>query len=83
MDQDTVVDEICGSMFFSLKKLVKMGEDNVGGKFFWQNLYGSHNGWSGSVATAMDNNPELGSSWKGKILMHVECAKADHPERRI
>lgn len=31
----------------------------------------------------MDENPELGSSWKGRILMHVECKNADHPERRI
>lgn len=82
-DEDNVADEIVGSMFFSLKKLVKEGEENQGGKFFWHNLYGSPHGYSGSICSAMDENPELGSSWKGKILMHVECENADHPERRI
>ena len=32
-DEDNVVDEIVGSMFFSLKKLCKQGEN--GGMFFW------------------------------------------------
>lgn len=31
----------------------------------------------------MNDNPELASAWKGKILMHVECQAADHPERCI
>ena len=81
LDEDTLTSEIVGSMFFSLKNLVKLGANE--GKFFWQNLYGAPLDSSGYIAKAMDDNPELGSTWKGKILMHVECQNADHPERRI
>lgn len=80
-DEDNVLDEIVGSMFFSLKKLCKEGEN--GGKFFWQNLYGAPLDYSGSIANAMNDNPELASAWKGRILMHVECHAADHPERIV
>ena len=59
-DEDVTTSDIVGSMFFSLKKLVKMGE-NPGGKFFWHNLFGSPHGYSGSICNAMDENPELGS----------------------
>ena len=81
LDEDSLTSQIVGSMFFSLKKLVKMGEGE--GRFYWQNLYGAPLDSTGHIANAMDNNPELGSAWKGKILMHVECQNADHPERRI
>ena len=30
----------------------------------------------------MNNNPELGSTWKGKILMQIESEDSKHPERR-
>lgn len=39
-DEDKAFDEIVGSMFFSLKDLVKKGEQ-IGGYFYWQNLYGA------------------------------------------
>lgn len=40
-DFDTVKDEIVGSMFFSIKKLLAEG-NKPGGCFYWQNLYGCH-----------------------------------------
>jgi len=30
----------------------------------------------------MTENPELGSAWKGRILMHIEAEEAKNPERR-
>lgn len=30
----------------------------------------------------MNNNPELGTTWKGKILMQVESFDSKQPERR-
>ena len=80
-DEDKVTDEIVGSMFFSLKNLIREGEVS-GGRYFWQNLYGSHVGYTGSVSDAMNDNPELGSCWKGRVLMHIEASDAKHPERR-
>ena len=45
-DEDKVVDEIVGSMYFSLKKLIAEG-GVPGGKFFWHNMYGAPNGYTG------------------------------------
>ena len=39
------MDEIVGSMYFSLKKLIAEGSV-PGGKFFWHNMYGAPNGYS-------------------------------------
>ena len=30
----------------------------------------------------MNDNPELGSAWKGRILMHIESEEVKHPERK-
>jgi hypothetical protein len=67
-------------MFFSVKKLIEQGSN--GGQFYWQNIYGGPIDYSDKVATDMNNNPELGSTWKGKILMQVESEDSKHPERR-
>lgn len=44
-DEDKVSDEIVGSMYFSLKKIVS--EIGPEGKLLWRNLYGSPLGCSG------------------------------------
>lgn len=80
-DEDNVVDEIVGSMYFSLKKLIKQGSV-PGGKYFWHNLYGAPNGYSGSMCDLMNEQPEMGSSWKGRVLMQIEASDAKHPERK-
>ena len=79
-DEDKVVDEIVGSMYFSLKKLIADGSN--GGKFFWHNMYGAPNGCSGVWSDLMNNQPEMGSSWKGRILMQIEAEDSKHPERK-
>ena len=68
-------------MYFSLKKLIAEGSV-PGGKFFWHNMYGAHNGYSGKVSNMMNDQPELGSSWKGRILMQIEAEDAKHPIRK-
>lgn len=86
-DEDATNNEIVGSMNFSLKKLLKMGEN--GGTFWWQNIYGapvtvSMLGGivdSNNASVFMNNNPEVGSTWKGRMLMHVEAQDSKHPER--
>lgn len=55
-------------MYFSLKKLIAEGSV-PNGKFFWQNMYGAPIGYSGKVCDVMNAQPELGSAWKGRILM--------------
>ena len=68
-------------MYFSLKKMIAEGSV-PGGRFYWQNLYGAPNGYSGSVCDLMNEQPEMGSSWKGRILMQIEATDAKHPERK-
>ena len=82
-DHDTIdPDDLVGSMFFSLKKLLDLGAKQ-GGYFFWQNMYGAPIGYEGSNAgVMMDENPEIASTWKGRVLMHLESADCKHPERR-
>ena len=80
-DEDKVVDEIVGSMYFSLKKLIAEGSV-PGGKFFWHNMYGAPTGYSGGNCDLMNEQPELGSAWKGRILMQIESEDAKHPERK-
>lgn len=70
-DEDNVTDEIVGSMFFSLKKIVN--ECGGNGTLTWTNLYGSPLGVSGKNTDRMNENPELASTWKGRLLMHISC----------
>lgn len=56
-DEDIKLHEIVGSMYFSLKKLIADGAV-PGGQFFWHNLYGAPNGYSGSTCDLMNEHPE-------------------------
>lgn len=80
-DEDKVVDEIVGSLYFCISDLCKKAS-KVDGFLSWIDLYGSPVNSNGKNATLMDHNPELGSTWKGRILMHIECAASLQPEMR-
>jgi len=99
MDEDILNDDIAGSMYFSLKKLMEKGSVD-GGCYYWQNLYGAPPDETGHMSDMMNNNPEFASTWKGRILMHLEAfgendegfikgtelKKSDlakHPERKV
>lgn len=34
-------------------------------------------------ANMMNDNPEIASAWKGRILMHIEAQESKHPERKV
>ena len=80
-DADVGRDEHVASMFFSLKDLVQKGSAPAG-YYYWQNLYGAPKGYSGEAVDKMNENPEFGSAWLGRCLIHIECTAAKHPERR-
>lgn len=80
-DKDKVCDEIVGSLCFSLSDLCHRAAVE-GGLFTWINLVGSPVNVMGKAATLMDHNPEMGSTWKGRLLMHIECASSMQPEMR-
>jgi nitrous oxide reductase len=78
-DEDKINDEIVGSIIFNLKDVI--GDKN--GKFFWKNIYGSPLDVSGENTNLMNNNPEMASTWKGRVLMQVTAEKTDKPEIKV
>ena len=78
-DEDKLSDEVVGSIIFNLKDVI--GDKN--GTFFWKNIYGSPIDVSGDNTKLMNNNPELASTWKGRILMQVTAVKTDKPELMV
>jgi hypothetical protein len=74
-DQDNINDEIVGSILFNLKDCI----DRQNGKYFWKNIYGSPLGCSGGNTNKMNENPELASCWKGRILMQIQAMKTEKP----
>jgi hypothetical protein len=78
-DKDPISDELVGSMVFNLKEII--GDKN--GTFFWKNMYGSPLDVSGENTTVMNNNPEIASTWKGRILMQAVAEKTEKPEIKV
>lgn len=76
MDYDIDGDETIGSLQFDMKDIIEGSRNNC---FMWKNIYGSPistsiiSGQNKTYKKVMDENPEMASSWKGRILMQIEC----------
>ena len=71
-DEDKVKDEDVAGINLSLKNIVK-SSSQPGGYFEWVNLYGAPVSLGeGPNKAAMNQNPDLGSTFKGRVLMHYE-----------
>jgi hypothetical protein len=68
-------------MNFSLKKLI--ADSGTEGILSWHNLYGSPLGCSGENTDRMNDFPELASTWKGRILMHISSFDIKNPEMKL
>lgn len=80
-DEDKLNDESVGSMYFSVKNIVKdIGSE---GKLLWRNLYGSPLGCSGDNTERMNDFPEIASTWKGRILTHISIYDTKSPEMKV
>lgn len=81
MDQDDVKDEVVGSLLFDIQDIV---DGKFHNKFFWMNIYGSPLNQSNSQAKRdMNENPELASNWKGRVLMQIECFETEKPVCKV
>ena len=78
-DEDTVSDEVVGSIVLQAKNII--GPKN--GIYMWKNIYGAPVDIGGSYAAQMNENPEIASLWKGRILMQVLAVKTDKPVLRV
>ena len=77
MDEDKFVDEIVGSIVFDINHIINGKYDD---KIFWKNIIGCPMGQNPSSAKSeMNNNPELASFWKGRVLLEVVCSKTTTP----
>jgi hypothetical protein len=80
MDEDAVKDECAGSLVFDFKNLI----ERESGTFFWVNLYGAPGGEEliaagGDLADQMNQNPNIATLWKGRILVGVEHEDTENP----
>lgn len=88
-DYDVSADEICGSLIFDYKKLLKMEKRSV----FWVNVEGPPGGDEQSLIAAaasaiggrseeydeMCHNPEIATSWKCRVLVGVDYEDVEQP----
>lgn len=81
MDEDDVKDEIVGSILFDMQDIL---DGNFKDQFIWKNIYGSPLGQKNSQAKRdMNENPELASTWKGRILMQISCEETKKPLAKV
>ena len=65
-------DELVGSIMLSLKEIVD-NCSNESGELRWVNIYGAHTGYiQFENMIKMNNNPEVASLWKGRVLLHIK-----------
>jgi hypothetical protein len=82
MDSDEVVDEIAGSLVFD--KLDIIAGKIESGKFSWKDIYGSPMNLGGSKAKrAMNEDPDMATFWKGRILMQITCERTEKPLAKV
>lgn len=53
------------------------------GRFIWKNVYGAPKDKDNKAAKNMNENPELGSLWKGRILMQIFAVKTEKPVYKV
>jgi hypothetical protein len=66
-------------MIFSIKEICSVEEPT----FKWVNIYGAPIGRSGATCTKMNNNPELASTWRGRILIQYYAEPTKNPVMKI
>lgn len=84
MDYDAgSADDTVGSMAFDVAEILKRYEDNKKFPWYWKDIYGAPVGVTGKNTDEMNAIPELGSTWKGRILMQAICEDTDSPKMKI
>ena len=66
-------DDLIGSIICNFNHI----NGKLNGKVLWENIYGAPTGVSGKNTKIMNQNPELASTWKGRVLLQYECDKSD------
>ena len=77
-DEDLCIDELLGSIILDLKEIIDPKKKD--GFFFWKNIYGAPLKCDNKTADLMNDNPEIGSLFKGRILMQCFAHKCPNPK---
>lgn len=75
-DKDTLSDDIIGSFEISVGDIINGKYDN----FSYVHFYGAPLGVTGEFTDKMNENAEIGSLWKGKLLIRCESKKKEYPK---
>ena len=68
----------------SIKKLVaKLAENQTTTMYMWENIYGAPPDTDGDVADKMNDNPEIASHWRGRMLLEISCEECDKPKKGV
>lgn len=81
-DSGTISDTKIGSFILSAKQLLAEGSKE-GGFYMWRSLYGAPEENTNDAAKAMNDNPDIASDWKGKVLMHIHAEENDKPKKAM
>mmetsp|Transcript_26555 Transcript_26555/g.23533 ORF Transcript_26555/g.23533 Transcript_26555/m.23533 type:complete len:547 (-) Transcript_26555:46-1686(-) len=72
-------DEIMGSCSFKIQDIL----DGKHKKFFWVNIYGAATGAKDSMAKMMNEFPDLGNEWKGRIQIALLMEQNKKPTSKV
>jgi len=77
-DKDYMTNEIVGTFEISLFDVLA----NNYNKYRYIHLYGAPVGKTGTMTNKMNENSEIGSLWKGRVLMKIDYEKTDNPKTK-
>ena len=79
MDHDDIgSDEIGGTLTLKTKEIIENAHGN-NGEFVWHNIYGAPLGVSNKESKLMNDDPDVASEWKGKVLLQILGEETDKP----
>lgn len=82
-DNDVMADETIGCIHFEQKDILPDANGKEGrlqNKWDWKQIYGAPMGVSGKNRDRMNDNPELASLWKGRVLVHTSAELTEKPK---
>ena len=83
-------DELCSSMELSIPFMLDVEKEEDGTKtkptLKWINMYGARTvqgGINSDAANEMNKNPQIASSWKGRILIEYFVEDSKYPLSKV
>ena len=80
-DKDIDKDDLVGSIEIDINDII--GEENKYKELKFIDIYGAPYNKKGKMYDLMNNNAEIGSKWRGRILIKIEYQNADSPTTQV